>query len=237
MSNAPKLFEQTFAIDEVSANEASVGAVVASDPDSGDSLTFAIVGGDPTGAFAIDPATGEITVADATQLDFETTPFFALTVEVADSNGLTDTATITINLNDINDAPVAVDDGATTDEDTVLGVAPAGVLANDTDADAGDTRTVTAVNGSVANVGKQTTLGSGALLTLNADGSYAYDPNGQFEALQLGEHATDDFTYTVTDGQGTSASAARKAPPSSPRNRACRPLTSRADFVSGLLSR
>ena len=63
------------------------------------------------------------------------------------------------------------------------------------------------VNGSAADVGTQITLPSGALLTLNADGSYVYDTNGQFEALQVGETATDDFIYTVTDGQGSSASA------------------------------
>ena len=52
----------------------SVGSVSASDPDAGDTLSYAITGGDPTGAFAIDSATGEITVADSSQLDFETTP-------------------------------------------------------------------------------------------------------------------------------------------------------------------
>ena len=46
----------------------------ASDADAGDSLSYAITGGDPTGAFAINAATGEITVADSAQLDFETTP-------------------------------------------------------------------------------------------------------------------------------------------------------------------
>ena len=41
-----------------------VGSVSASDPDAGDSLSYAITGGDPTGVFAINSATGEITVAD-----------------------------------------------------------------------------------------------------------------------------------------------------------------------------
>ncbi|MGB3189234.1 MAG: VCBS domain-containing protein, partial [Limnoraphis sp.] len=51
-------------------------------------------------------------------------------------------------------------------------------------------------------VGNQITLASGALLTLNADGSYNYDPNGQFEALNDGETDTDTFSYTVDDGNG-----------------------------------
>ena len=46
------------------------------------------------------------------------------------------------------------------------------------------------------------TLPSGALLTMNADGSYDYDPNGQFEDLDAGEMATDSFTYQISDGEG-----------------------------------
>jgi hypothetical protein len=45
-------------------------------------------------------ATGQITVGDVLQLDFDTTPSFTLDVAVADSVGLTDTATIIINLID-----------------------------------------------------------------------------------------------------------------------------------------
>jgi hypothetical protein len=72
-------------------------------------LTFAITGGTGATAFAIDANTGEITVADSAQLDFETTPSFTLDVLVTDSRGYTDTATITVDLNDINDPPVLND--------------------------------------------------------------------------------------------------------------------------------
>ena len=50
---------------------------------------------------------------------------------------------------------------------------------------------VSAVNGVAANVGVQFALGSGALLTMNADGSYSYNPNGQFNDLVAVETATD----------------------------------------------
>ena len=46
------------------------------------------------------------------------------------------------------------------------------------------------------------TLASGAFVTLNADGSFTYDPNGSFEALDTGETDTDSFTYRATDGDG-----------------------------------
>ncbi len=98
-----------------------------------------------------------------------------------------------------NRTPVAVNDPYTTDEDTALTVAAAGVLANDTDADS-DPLTVSTVQGQAANVGTQITLASGALVTVNANGSLTYDPNGAFESLDDGETATDTFTYRANDG-------------------------------------
>ena len=64
-----------------------------------------------------------------------------------------------------------------------------------------DTRTVAAVNGVPANVGTPITLASGALLTVNADGSCTYDPTAvaAFQALATGQSATDTFTYTMQD--------------------------------------
>ena len=102
----------------------------------------------------------------------------------------------------MNDAPTANDDVGVTDEDNVLTVAATGVLGNDTDPDASDTLSVSAVNGVPGNVGVQITLGSGALLTVNGDGSYDYDPNGAFESLAVTESTTDTFTYTIDDGNG-----------------------------------
>jgi VCBS repeat-containing protein len=106
----------------------------------------------------------------------------------------------------VNDAPVAVDDAYSTDEDTVLNVAAPGILGNDYDVD-GDTLTVSAVNGGAANVGQQLTLASGALLTVYADGSYSFDPNGQYDYLAVGETAEESFTYAISDGNGGSDTA------------------------------
>ncbi len=50
---------------------------------------------------------------------------------VVDSN----VATVTITVDPVNDAPVAVDDAYSTDEDTLLEVAVPGVLGNDVDPD------------------------------------------------------------------------------------------------------
>jgi VCBS repeat-containing protein len=106
----------------------------------------------------------------------------------------------------VNDRPVANDDAYDTGEDDVLTIASPGVLGNDRDAD-GDRLSVTELNGSAADVGTTVALPSGALLSVAADGSLSYDPNGQFTALRPGETATDTVPYTVADGNGGSSSA------------------------------
>jgi VCBS repeat-containing protein len=50
-------------------------------------------------------------------------------------------------------------------------------------------------------------LNSGAVVTLNLDGTVSYDPSGAFDALENGQSQTDVFSYTVSDGQGGEASA------------------------------
>ena len=119
----------------------------------------------------------------------------------AENAGTDDETSVTIE-------PTAQDDTAATDEDTVVQVtAGLGLLANDSDFDGG-TLSIVAVNGNAFVFGTPITLPSGARVTVNADGSYAYDPNGAFEGLNEGEADTDSFTYTIDDGQGGQASAA-----------------------------
>ena len=108
-NEAPTATQAAFSVAENSANGTVVGSVSASDPDAADTLSYAITGGDPSGAFAIDAATGQITVADYTQLDFETTPVFNLRVTVTDAGGLTDTETVPISVQFVEDSPV-IDD-------------------------------------------------------------------------------------------------------------------------------
>jgi VCBS repeat-containing protein len=148
---------------------------------------------DPTAAHALQQLAEGATIADS----------FSYTI--ADLGGLTSTATVQITVTGVNDKPVAVADSNTTDEDhAVIG----NVLANDTDIDIGDTLHVGAVNGLAANVGATIDLASGALLKVNADGSYSYDPNGKFEYLAVDKSATDSFTYAAADNHNAASNAA-----------------------------
>ena len=106
-NQAPTANNAGFSLDENSTNGTVVGTVSGTDPEGG-SLKYAITAGNTDGAFAINATTGQITVANSAALDFETTPSFTLTVAAIDDNGAYNTATITINLNDVveNTAPV-----------------------------------------------------------------------------------------------------------------------------------
>src|SRR3954449_3286875 len=102
-------------------------------------------------------------------------------------------ATVTVTITGVNDAPVAVDDTATTDEDHTKSIA---VLSNDTDAD-GDAL-------HVASLDKTGTQGN---VTVNGDNTVSYDPNHKFDSLKPGESATDSFKYKANDGHVDSNSA------------------------------
>jgi hypothetical protein len=111
INNPPVIQNQTFSVEENSPGGTLVGNILAVDPDNGQTLSYTIMSGNTGSTFAVSASTGQITVANNTLLDFETNPVFNLTVQVAD-NGIpvmTDQAVITINLLDVNEAPV-IDD-------------------------------------------------------------------------------------------------------------------------------
>ena len=67
------------------------------------------VDGDSNNAFIIDTTTGEITVNDADDLDFEQSPIFSLGVTVSDGTDVSAVETITINLTDLLDGTTGND--------------------------------------------------------------------------------------------------------------------------------
>ncbi|WP_282046081.1 Ig-like domain-containing protein [Roseibium album] len=134
-------------------------------------------------------------------LDDEETATETFSYVASDGEGNSEPATVTITIEGSHDntAPVSADDSYSVGEDGLL--SGQNLLANDTDAD-GDGLSVASVNGSSASVGSQIVLDSGALLTVNADGTFDYDPNGAFDELDAGEKGADSFTYQVSDGNG-----------------------------------
>ncbi len=105
LNGTPTVQDASFSVAEDATTGTSVGMVSGFDPDAGDSLTYSVTAGNELGVFAIDGSSGEITVSDDSNLDYEATPSFSLVVQVEDSGALTDTATITITVTDVNEAP------------------------------------------------------------------------------------------------------------------------------------
>lgn len=107
VNDDPEAVDAVFALDENSAVGTAVGQITATDID-GDDLTFAL---DPleadAAAFAIDPDTGVLSVADPSLLDFEVQSQFDFTVHVADGQGGQTTAAVRVDLNDVLE--VAID--------------------------------------------------------------------------------------------------------------------------------
>ncbi|WP_280155226.1 VCBS domain-containing protein [Piscinibacter sp. XHJ-5] len=132
------------------------------------------------------------------------------TYTMKDSGGLVSTATLTITIQGANDAPVGVaDSGSLAENATLTTTAAAGVLANDTDIDSGDTRTVSAVSfGATTGSVGSAIVGTYGTLTLFADGHYSYAANRPAaDALATGQTATEAFAYTVRDAAGATSTA------------------------------
>jgi hypothetical protein len=89
----------TTSIDENSPNGNNLGIMLA----TGDgALSFSITSQSPAGAIAINPSTGELTIANTTLFNFETNPTITANI-VVDNSVSTETATATINLNNVNE--------------------------------------------------------------------------------------------------------------------------------------
>ncbi len=176
-----------------------LGSVATNDMDpEGDALTFSLL---------TPPSSGSLTFhSDGTFVfvpDSNYNGTLSFDYEVIDSSGESDTATVTIQVNPVNDPPEANDDSESTSEDYSVIV---NLLGNDTDPE-NDLLQVIEINGEVVSPGDSVELGSGARVTLNTDGTAVYDPNGQFEDLKTGHTAIDTFLYTISDGHGETASA------------------------------
>ena len=131
------------------------------------------------------------------------------------NDGTTNSALVTtiVGVAGIDDPAIARADNVSTNEATVK---TGNVFADngagmDFDPD-GPPPTVSAVNGSVAKVGVPVTLASGALLTLNADGTFSYDPNHRFDTTPApgsgasNAPAHDSFSYTLSGGGSATVS-------------------------------
>lgn len=139
VNEEPAIAAQTRAVDENAVIGSTVGApLVATDPDTSQLLFFTLSGASAS-KFTVDSQSGQLRTA--VLFDFETdatTYTFTCTVTDNGSPSLTDSATITVNINDVNEAPVFDTQSRDVSENEPAGTNVGAVLVA-TDPDAGDT--------------------------------------------------------------------------------------------------
>ncbi|MCD6394893.1 MAG: tandem-95 repeat protein, partial [Planctomycetes bacterium] len=176
VSQPPVACNDAYSVDEDGTLVIAAPGVLVNDSDpEGYPLTAVQVGGAGNGLLGLNP---DGSFSYTPNANFNGSDSF--TYMANDGVVNSDTATVTITVNSVNDAPVANDDSTTTSEDTEVIV---DVLANDTDADIGDTLSV-----------QSATNGSNGTVVNNSD-SVTYTPNANFNGIDV-------FTYTVSDGNG-----------------------------------
>jgi VCBS repeat-containing protein len=176
-SHAPQASNDSYALQEDTPLNIPVDGVLTNDTDAdSDPLTAILVAG-PTSAqsFSLnsDGSFNYTPLANFSGGD-------SFTYQANDGTENSNLATVTITVNEINDAPVAMDDAYSLDQDTSLNVPAAGVLTNDSDVE-GDLLTTSLVSGA-----------SNGTVVLNSDGSFTYTPTPGFVG-------TDSFTYQADD--------------------------------------
>ncbi|WP_051116670.1 Ig-like domain-containing protein [Sphingomonas sp. PAMC 26617] len=143
---------------------------------------------DPLGVASATADTGTVMINPDGTLTYTPRADYAgtdtITYTISDGQGGVSTATVAVTVVPVNDPPVAVNDTATTNEDTPVTLA---VLRNDSDRE-GNPLTVTAAHSA-----------QGAT-TINPDGTIGFTPAAHFTGVAT-------VTYAISDGNGGSATA------------------------------
>ena len=158
--------------------------------------SFTVAGNTYAAGDTVTLAEGELTLNADGSYSFTPNDNFngavpVISYTVTDGAGDTDVSTLSINVTPSSDLSDA-DEAVTTAEDTAVS---GNVLGNAASVDGPLTVTSFTVDGNTYTVGDTVTLAEGEL-TLNADGSYIFTPNDNFNG------AVPVISYTVTDGAG-----------------------------------
>jgi len=190
VNDAPNVYNASVTIPENSAAGTNVlnYSTVASDQDQGQTLTYAITGGNRNNTFAINSTTGQITVANAAGLDYENEPFYDLTIQVTDSANpaKSSTASLKVFMSDVNDAPLLYSATVSVPEQSAAGTTVLNYSTVAFDQDKGQTLTYAITGGNTNNAFKIDP--ATGLITVNTP-----------SALDIAVIPKFDLTISVTD--------------------------------------
>jgi len=100
-------------------------------------------------------------------------------------------ATVSIMINAVNDAPIAIDDFNSTNEDTNITF---NLLSNDTDVDTNANLTLIDINNTVG-------------FSFSGDGNLTFSPTNRYDYLSLAEEQNITITYTIADEHNATSEA------------------------------
>jgi len=184
--------EPPIAVEDLTATTEGLTATIAvlandSDPENAPLTIEGLSGTSEGGTVSLD---GETVIYTPPAVDATVTDSFTYTISDGD---LTDSATVTVTVTPDNQPPIAVEDTATTTQNIPVTIA---VLANDSDPD-GDTLEITAITDPANGTA---TIDDNGTPDDASDDQIVYSPAEGF-------NGTDNFTYSISDGQGGTASA------------------------------
>ena len=178
LNQPPVANDDYYSVDEGGSLDVVAPGVLGNDVDGdGDPITASLVSGPShDSSFALYPNGSFNYVHDGSESTSDSFTYLAY-----DGMDYSNIATVWITINPVNDPPVSNVDSYSVDEDNTLNVAVPGVLGNDNDPENNPLSAVLI---------EDVSHGS---LTLNSDGSFDYDPNANFNGVDV-------FIYRAYDG-------------------------------------
>ncbi|AWB66998.1 hypothetical protein C2869_11365 [Saccharobesus litoralis] len=160
------------------ASAVTVGSLISTDQDSGDTAAYSITGGSDSASFTISGS--NLQIAQGVSLDFESQSSYAVEVTVTDSDSATYAETLTISLTDVNDAPtdIAISASSIAENTSTASAVTVGSLTS-TDQDSGDTAAYSITGGSDSASftisGSNLQIAQGVSLDFESQSSYAVE--------------------------------------------------------------
>jgi hypothetical protein len=192
---APVIEEQSFSVNENSPTGTFIGKIVATDPDSGQSLSFRIESGNGDQAVQLDSLSGELTVKDATWFNYNLHQELTCMVSVCDNDNVKpfrSYALITIEVVDV--ASITIDvSGYVQKGPFILG---SSITISELNNDLQPTGRVfsTQISDNTGKYNLPSVELASPYILLKADGFYFNERNGELSEAQLTLHSLVDIT-------------------------------------------
>jgi VCBS repeat-containing protein len=194
-------------INEGNAPNAAIGSFSATDPDAGDTHTFALIAGAGSadnGSFTITSAGGVFTLRANSTFNFETKSSYSIRVRATDAATNTFEKALTITVNDVNEGPTIANQTLEVDENSAVGAVVGTVTATDPDGAATPNGTLTYAITSAVNIDGQNSLGVFAINARSGQITVASTANS---ALDFEQFPTYTLVVRVSDGGAPSLNA------------------------------